>query len=188
MLRHALLTLFLATAPAMAQDLASQYAAAARAFTLPGAPSLGQADLLADAAVMALLPGLQGDWAPAGVLFTDPAGLDPAILRQACERTPSALVQTAPRSFELRRTSGRDGQAVTMAIRHDWIIGNTFDRSVDENEAMAYLGLDGLDEIRPGMLALPGLRGQVSLFNPSPDILVLVAPGGPPEILARCPA
>ena len=186
--RYALLALLLTAAPAVAQDLAAQYAAAARAFTLPGAPSLSMGDLLEEDAVEALLPTVEGNWTPALTLFPDPANVDPELLAESCERIPSTLVQTAPHSFELRRSSERDGTAITMAIRHDWIVGNTFDRGVEEKEVSAFLGFDRLDDLSTGMMTLPGLRGQVVLFQPSPDILVFVSPGGPPEIFARCPA
>lgn len=187
MLRPLLVALALTAAPAVAQDLAGQYAAAARAFTLPGVASLGQSDLMEDDAVMAILPTIEGDWAAASVLFTDPFSVDASILQEACERTPSTLAQTAPRSFELRRSRSAGGQAISLSLRHDWVIGNTFDRSAAENEVIAYLGLDAMEEIPAGMLTLPGLRAEVQMFHPSADILVFAAPGQPPEILARCP-
>ena len=91
--------------------------------------------------------------AAAPAMAQDPDGLGPTILRQAGERRRSTLVLAAPRSFELLRPSGRDGPAVARAIRHARIIGDTFDRSVDGNGAVAWLGLDGPDGSPPGLLA-----------------------------------
>jgi hypothetical protein len=187
MTRHVLLALLLTAAPAMAQDLGGQYSAAARAFTLPGTPGYDMEGLQGDDAVMALLPTLVGTWADALGLFPGPDAFDPDLHAMACERTRIEIVQTAPRSFVLRRTGGSEAEPRTLTIRHDWIIGNSFDRSVDENEAIARFGLDAMPELPMGILQFPGLRGEVSMFHPSPDILVFSMPGGVPEIYARCP-
>ncbi len=172
--------------PAAAQGLADQYAGAVRAFTLPTVPGFTTGALMEEDAIEALLPSLEGNWAPVLILFGDPANFGDELLVETCERVPMTLVPTALRSFEFRRSTERDGRTLTLAIRHDFLIGTTFDRSVDEAQALAFFNLEQ-QEPAVGMLHFSGMRGEVSMFHPSPDILVFVAEGAPPEILARCP-
>lgn len=182
------LALALAAAPALAQNLPGQFAGAARAFTLPGVESLARGDQAEDEAIMALLPGLAGDWVALDVLFPDPLAFDPELLASACALNPATLTPVAARSFELRRTTERDGVPISLGLRYDWVVGNGFDRGAPEDEIIAYLGFDGQDEVPPGLLIAPHLRGPAQVFHPSPDVLVIVAPHQAPEFWGRCPA
>ncbi len=192
MLRTLVAALALLAGPALAQGddtVAAQFADAARAFTLPGSRSLASTDLASDQAVLATLPSLEGRWLPAHILVPDPTGLDEDLLARHCGRLAAiTLERTSNRGFVLIREAEHDGVSRALRIRHDWMIGNTFDRSVEEAEAMAYLGLGPQEEFPTGMLALPSMRGYVAMFHPSPDILVFASQGGGPEILVRCPA
>jgi hypothetical protein len=181
------LALSLLAAPAVAQDPAAQFADATRAFILPGTPSLGLTDLLSDTAVIATLPSLEGTWGPAYMLFPEPDSFEAERFAQACERTGMELEQTARRSFVITKIQERDGVSYPLHVRHAWISGNAFDRSVDEAELIAHYDLEAPGE--PPMRVMSGrnLRGEVAMFHPSPDILVFVAPGELTEILVRCP-
>ncbi len=176
-----------AEAPAPTPDPAAQIAGALTAFLLPGAPGRSREELAGDAAILGLLPSLEGTWAPAHLLFSDPDIFSDDRLAQACDRVGIHLQRTAERSFVLLRKGGSHRNAPPLPIRHDWIGASGFDRSVAEADLVAHLGLGDLAEVHPSLLAPPGLRGEVAMFHPSPDILVFVAPGEPPEILVRCP-
>lgn len=176
-----------AEAPASRPDPQAQIADALAAFLLPGSPGRSREELAGDAAILALLPSLEGTWAPAHILFPDPDLFSDDRLAQACDRVGLRLERTAERSFVLLRQAGSNPDAPPLPIRHDWIGASGFDRSAAEADLVAHLGLADLDEVHASLLTPPGLRGEVAMFHPSPDILVFVAPGEPPEILARCP-
>jgi hypothetical protein len=175
------LVLALIAAPAAAQDPAAEYDAAVRAFVLPGQEG---GDVMAeDDAVIALLPGLEGDWAPASVLAAG-GSLDPALVAEVCGEAPLALARTAPRSFEMRRPYGEAG--ATLATRYDYLQGNTFQRSVPEADLLAYMGFPEGVDVPPAVFAGMG-RGEVLLFHPSSGLLVVHPVGGRAEVYARCP-
>jgi hypothetical protein len=182
------LALTLAAAPALAQDLSGQFAGAVRAFTLPGTQGLEDEALAEDDPILALLPGLAGDWVPLRVLFPDPGAYDPALLAGACDRLPTTLTPLAQRSFELRRTTGPTDAPFTLAVRYDWVTGNSFDRGVSEEELVAFNGWDKMATFPAFAMAVPEMRGPAQLFVPGPDLLVIVAPNLPPEFWGRCPA
>ena len=186
MFRTSLLALSLCAAPALADNFQAQYLTAAQAFTLPGTLSLSQMDLLAADPVADLLPKLEGDWVPARDLYLNPNEEQENFLATYCERMAVTLVQTDPHGFEIYDSRQLEGVTVTMAIRYDFLFGNSFDRSVREEEAVAFMELDE-SEVSVGHLNLAKLRGQVLLFHPSPDILVLASPQWPIEIYGRCP-
>ncbi|EYD76320.1 hypothetical protein Rumeso_02078 [Rubellimicrobium mesophilum DSM 19309] len=170
----------------MADNFQAQYLAAAQAFTLPGTLSLSQMDLLAADPIADLLPKLEGDWVPANGLYPDPNEEREGFLASNCERLAVTLTQTDPHGFEIRDSRQLEGETLTMAVRYDFLFGNSFDRSVREEEAVAFMELDE-SEVSVGQLNLAKLRGQVLLFHPSPDILVLATPQWPTEIYGRCP-
>lgn len=186
MTRPALLLALLAT-PALAQARAAQFESALSAFVLPTAEDLSLGGLQEEEAVEALLPTLTGDWTSAIALFPARGAFDDATVAASCDRTPTTLAITGPRSFELRRSSVRDGGTVTLAVRHDFLQGNAFDRGASEADLLAFMGLESMPDPSAGMLAFDALRADVAMFHPSPDILVFVAPGQAPEILVRCP-
>jgi len=64
-------------------------------------------------------------------------------------------------------------------------VGNTFDRGVEEGQAMAFLGLDP-ENLSPGVMTLSSMWGDVSLYHPLRNILVFSGPSTLPEVLARC--
>jgi hypothetical protein len=187
-MRPLLALLALLATPAAAQEPAQQFAAAAHAFFLPGTESLALSDAIKDGAILATLPDLEGGWMPATDLFRHAEGYSEGLLSDACGRIGWSLEQTAPRSFALRRTATRGGAAVSLAVRYDWMTGNTFDRGVDENDLLAFMDFDATGEVPAMHLLAANMRGHAMLFHPSPDILVIVAPGMPAEILMRCPA
>lgn len=174
-------------APALAQDVGAQYLAALDAFLLPTVPDLSIDSLAGDDAFESLLPSLEGDWIVASRLGPSRDALDPSMFDRACEVDALALVATAPHSFELRRSYEKDGETRSLAISHDFIMGNSFDRGVAQANMIDYLGLDSLPSHRPGAFNFFSMRGPVALFHPSPDVLVLVAPVAAPDILVRCP-
>lgn len=174
-------------APAAAQDLAADYAAAAAAFALPGAASLSNGDILDDDAARAMVPALAGIWVALFALSPEPEALDPALLAEACWGPAAVEIEPlGPRSFGLRRSRADTG--ASFVLRHDWVVGNTFQRSVLEEEYLAVLGLTDPEATPPLAMAAPGLRGDVLLYHPMPDILVMQAPRGILEIFGRCPA
>lgn len=188
-MRPAALALLAATlaAPAAAQDLAADYAAAARAFALPGVASLSNGDVLDDDAARALVPALAGTWAALFALAPEPGSFDPAELAQACAGPAAATIEPlGPRSFGLRRSRADTG--ASLVLRHEWVVANTFQRSVAEEEYLAFMGIADLEAAPPVMMAAPGVRGDVLVFHPSPDILVMQAPRGVVEIFGRCPS
>ena len=101
-----LAVLALLAVPAMAQEapLAEASAAARRAFALPGLAADDAPDPTAgEAAVVALLPKLEGTWLRGiDVVMPDPDGFDPGLLAQACANLGATLAVTGPRAFELR--------------------------------------------------------------------------------------
>lgn len=187
-MRLALAVLVVAASPVGAQDLSGgdlrgQYDAAVAAFVLPGQEE-GDAYLYAEA-MTALLPTLEGDWAPAWLLAQG-GPIDATAIAEACDRpwVPTTLARTAPHSFEMQRPSGPEGARVP--VRFEYLIGNSFQRTLAEADVTAMLGFED-GRIENPLAFLDVARGEVLLFHPSPDILVIHAVGGPAEIYARCP-
>lgn len=178
--------LSLGAAPALSQDFATQYSAAVRAFTLPGLPSLQMVDRMEDDTVIGLLPKLEGDWVRVDPMYPDPFSITPELMEPHCERFPTALVRNGARSFEMRHTRRTDGEPILMTVHHDFTFGNSFDRSVREDELIRFHELEASGEVPLGGLVMPQLRGPVLLFHPSADILVFASTMGPIEFYARC--
>lgn len=186
-----LLGLLLLAAPARA-DLAADYAAAVRAFTLPGAPVGSMDPALAETAWTALLPTLEGTWAPnLEILAQGPVLPDAGLLARHCEMQGARLKATGPRGFELRRPFGPADARDSYAERFDFLLGNTFQRSFDEAGYLRRLFPDGGEDARFASARASALmtapRGEAMLFHPAPDLLVIVQPGRPAEFWRRCP-
>lgn len=173
----------------------SPYADAAARFYLPGVVPGAFADWADEAAVVALLPTLEGTWlrgAQAVAGGAEPPA--PDLLARACDQVGATLARTSPRSFEVRVPIG-DG-ADSYAERYDFVTGTTFLRSFDEAGYLRRLlgdaaatpeGLARLPEGLVGRTLAQAGRGEVMLFAPSPDLLVLVQMGRPPDLWMRCP-
>jgi hypothetical protein len=177
----ALFGLMVATST-QAQDLAADYAAAFTAFTLPGS-SPHDPDAAA-AAIVALLPALQGDWVRGDLLAEDTADLDTGTLDHACDVVVDRLVITSPHGFDMQHTNAKG--EVSLHIRYDYIGQHNFQRWYDENEWLTRLGIEP-DRSGMGHIYLNQARGEVAMFVPGPTILVLDDARGMTEIYVRCP-
>ena len=169
--------------PAHAQDIAAEYANAYRAFSVM--PDGGVGVEAAAAAVVALLPTLEGEWVEAGILAGDTPFVDVDLIVRACERVRYNLVQTSQHGFTLNRLAGQTGES--MAVRHDYRAMNIFQRSVAENDFLNLLGIDPLSDQAARALSVSDSYGRVYLFHPSANILVMQLENGTTEIYARCP-
>ena len=78
----------------------------------------------AAAAVMTLLPTLEGEWAPASILAGDDPVVDADLIAQSCERHRYELVQTSQHGFTFNRLATQMGEG--MAVRHDYMGMNIF--------------------------------------------------------------
>lgn len=164
---------------AMAQNIGAEYAAAFQAFRFAGTdPDLNeQARIIA-----ATLPELEGKWIRADILAGEGPQFNASRIADYCDSIVYALRQTAPHGFVMGRTN-REGDVV-LNIRHDYLGGRLFQRSADENEVMASLGMDLL----PGtMFIATTYTGRVMLYHPSQNILVMQRETWNAEIYARCP-
>jgi hypothetical protein len=183
MIRPALLLAFLA-APAAAQDLAQQYAAAHGTFLLS---SEGWDSDAAAQTMAALLPTLEGRWAEATVLSNGGPDLPAETMPSHCERNGRDLARTSPYGFEMRGAYGDEGGV--LVERFDYAGHNTFLASVDQAALLDRLGF-GADSDRPPPSSVwfaGAAPGFVALFHPSPDVIVLQGERRPAQIWLRCP-
>src|SRR5690349_15153712 len=143
------LALTLPSGHVAAQNVNSEYAAAFKNFTLPEVDALTSDSILDDDPLEKILPTLADTWVPAWEVSPRPDLLYYAVLAEAC-RGPAAftLVPTARRSFEMRHPPAQNG--ATLTVRYDYIIGNAFQRSVNERDLLAYMGFEDPDEIPIG--------------------------------------
>ncbi len=181
LMRPLLAALLLLAAPAAAQDLPAQFGAAVGAFALPDESNDYEA---AAAHIAELLPSLGGDWVAGHILFPGTDELDPELVAVACARLVLRLEPTSPHGFALSWV--RDGAPTGLVVRHDYLGFRSFQRSADETAVRAYLGLPE-DMMNMNVFTSPAWRGEVQLYHPSPDILVLQPTGTGAEILVRCP-
>ncbi len=180
-MRPLLAALLLLAAPAAAQDLSAQFGSAAATFAFPNESNDYEA---AAAHVAAILPTLEGDWFAGHVLLAGSAPLDPDLVAETCATLVLRLEQTSDHGFAI--TWVRDGDPSGLTVRHDYLGFRSFQRSAHENEIRDYLHLPE-DMLNMNVFTSPAWRGEVALYHPSPDILVLQATGTASEILVRCP-
>jgi len=180
----------LLAAPLAAQDLAGEYIAAARVFSLPGAPNDPEEQMLAAREMVAALAGA---WVPAWILLDDISGPDGlgrvamigADLPGWCGRLQHQATPLGLHSFEMRTIN--NGEDSGFAVRHQYVLGRSFQRSVDEVAHLTRLGLqDRPDDIPPMLYGNPGISGVVEVFRPSANVLVIQPQGGTAEIYLRC--
>ena len=176
------IALTLLTLPVQAQDMLADYSAAYSAFILPGSMALEPDTTLA--AIEAILPLLQGDWVRGDRLSGDTSELNADRVADACGGMFERLVQTSPHGFDLQHIRGTGD--VTLHVRHDYMGLNRFQRSFDEAEWLAFIGLD---PDRPGIGGFYHTqpRGEVFLFVPNANVMVLLDSRGVTEIYVRCP-
>lgn len=134
-----------------------------------------------------ILDGLDGEWLPLSRLSGDSAGLPPV---EEIERHVETLCGAEPRPGDLLTVAGPT--TLTIARRGfeyslHWIGNAQFTRSFDVEGYFRFLGFD--DDKRFETMRIAALRdmsGEVGLFRPAPDILVMTA-NGRADILGRCP-
>lgn len=178
-----------ATAPATAQtgtqtetDITAQYRAAHAVFLPGGNNALDQRQAMAN-----LLAGLEGRWFPASFLADGTPDLDPETFARICGGEP-VFHLAAPTPYQLTMTRTR--REITLTETFDLVMGNVFQKQVDDAEFLAFMGLVN----QPPAMAINMLNGAfrfglVVLVQPSEDILVIQPTlGRPTEIYARCPS
>ncbi len=178
--------------PAIAQDLAAEFAAAAEIFAIPGDYREGIAEVeMAEALNRA--KATNGAWLPADALTGVPANaqnLD--ILTETigrigdfCGNLRRVASQTGPRSFEMR-VFNKDGDT-GFAVNYQFVGGRSYQRSVDEDAMLTRYGMTG-EEARIDMYATSTIAGYVEVYLPSPNVLVIQPLGIGPEVYLRCPS
>ena len=187
----ALATALTTAAPLAAQDLATEYMAAARMFSLPGGPNDYEAQM---AWAAGLVVDLRGRWSPAYILLDEvesPEGLArlagmSANLANWCGQVVHEARVAGPHSFDLAVfTRGADSG---HAVRYQYVSGRSFQRSIDEVAYLTRLGmLDGERALPPQIYASTAVAGIVEVFHPSDNVLVIQVLGGNAEIYVRCP-
>ena len=156
-------------------------------------PALGAGDAAADLqATSAMIAGLAGILLPLSLLAGQAPLKTGTSLPTYCGK--SGLVVTVEPdgdlAFRMHRPIG--GRTATEIItRFDYRGRGLFQRQVATPDLMAFLFPQGLDKLPPEVV-LTTLAGQaalslVTVFQPKPDILVLLSPGQPAEIWGRCP-
>jgi hypothetical protein len=168
-----------------AQDIAGEYADAARLFGLPGGTTnLEKALIVAEERVIAL----EGRWAPLTLIVVGEAEVPDLAERLPdwCGRMSLRVAPAGPRSFDLIYQNR--GEDTDYAVRFQFIAGRTYQRSVDEMANLERLGLTEAEPYAQVMAYLATDRhGYVELFAPSPNVMVIQPSAAGAEILVRCP-
>lgn len=138
-----------------------------------------------------ILDGLDGEWLPLSQLSGDSA--EPPPIEEIEGHVERFCGTEPPRSFLVTATGSTSLTITYRRLEHSfeyklhWIGGMQFVPSFDAEGYFHYLGFDDsrrFEDMRAS--ALRGLAGEVGLFRPAPDILVLTR-NMRPEILGRCP-
>jgi hypothetical protein len=170
---------------AAAQDLAVQYRQAFQGLgtTAQWGEPVGQYE-----AVRSMIAALDGRWFPAIQFAGNQPDLDVARIGLACDKFGSTIVPVEPMSFDM--VSSRNvGEVVT---RYVYVGGSAFQRLTPLHQALTRVYgpeyASKSDEHLASALRNigDGLQGPVTLWMPSPDILVMLKPGLA-DIWGRCP-
>lgn len=163
------------------QDVAAQFGTALAAF---GQPIVGRDVERAAALISREMESLAGAWVEAR---SPTAGgpLSEEMLPLLCGRWAERLERNGPHGFTLTRLA--DGEPTTLVVRYDYRGFRTFQRSADERSLREFLRLgdDVFDEV---LFSNALYFGEVEVFHPSPDVLVIQPTAQPPSIYVRCPA
>jgi hypothetical protein len=180
-----LLAACLAAGPALGQGVVAEYEAAARMFSLPGEYLEVEACMQAAEERVVALTGI---WAPMYILAPGQEVVPDmeAELPRWCEGLSFRVAPTGPRSFEI--VTQRNGADIAYAVRYQYIAARTYQRSVDEMAALERLGLvDAEARIQFNSYVNPATFGEVEVFQPSANVMVIQAAGEDAEIYVRCP-
>jgi hypothetical protein len=170
---------------AAAQDLAQQYR---QAFQGLGTAALWSEPGGQYEAVRSMIAALDGRWFPAIQLSGNQPDLNVARIGLACEKFGSTIVPVEPMSFDM--VSSRNvGEMVTRYVS---VGGSAFQRLTPLDQALSRVLGPEYATKSDEQLAVAvsnigvGLQGPVTLWMPSPDILVMLR-AGQADILGRCP-
>jgi hypothetical protein len=133
--------------------------------------------------VKIILDGLDGRWA-----FLPPGTEN---VPQICERVAFEVTVPSPYSFVMRRLHKDDPERV-VDYRYVSVANNWFDEQADPEQQLRWLNLDEVDEADDTLAGarrsvLANINGRVTVWRPSPDILVIQRLYQPPQIFGRCP-
>ena len=188
MMRVAIVLSLVLIAPATfvdADGIADQYAKAFAVFRNDGDVPSGGSIASQRRAISAMLESMKGRWIPLDLIANKTPSIDASALSSYCVRAGSEL--TTPTTYRFDLTRGTvNGPKVTM--HYDYTRAMTFQKSVDATEFSEWLQLgDPLDDKAAEALSRGQIWGTVSVFRPSPDILILAKPFEQAEIWGRCP-
>lgn len=173
-----------AATAATAQSLAEGYRAAYAIFG-----NTAQDRDSSHEAVEALLPQLEGHWISlsAGAETPPDPARDAELFAERCNRFVLNLVRTGRLGFDLVLTSLADGGAERGRILFDHAGYSTFLRVQRNEDWLATHGIDEDEPLPPYLHRFLAESSVVTLYHPSPDILVMLDAVGMAEYYGRCP-
>jgi len=194
-MRHFIVTAAIAaflSTPARSQDIAGEFAAAARTFLIPGeSPQDGEA-AMAEAVIRA--QAVSGAWIPAIQLAgqfrgpEDMGRLADVVTRmdEFCTRLTLVATPVSPRNFEWRTHA--QGEDTGFAITFQFVGGRSYQLSVDETALLERFGFDEAAGRPPFPTIYSSIgAGVVEVFLPSPNVLIVQPQGVSAELYLRCP-
>lgn len=164
------------TAKAAAPSLMDNYAAASQAFMNGIVDNRQWIETYRNH----VLSGINGSWIPLSLV--QPVSLDD--IKKVCGKTSNKITATSPYSFKMDRHFGNN---VTLDYDYTYVIGNTFAEHVDVGKLVGALGLDSPQIASARLGVLSAANGQVTIFRPYEDVLVIQYAQRAPIIYGRCP-
>jgi len=135
-----------------------------------------------------VLADIDGLWLSLTVLFDEAQASDGAIAT-ACTKLGMRIRQKSRYAFTGTRSAGTDHE---LDVIYSSMGGNRFSVFAEETQLFRFLGIDAskTDEASRTTVTnyLRSLNVPVTIFRPSPDILVIQPEGLSPQIFGRCSA